>query len=575
MLDQRLLREIKDDRAYFVIMIVNGFFHLLWAVFTAFLLAYVINAVFIEKAALSLQIPALIGLFALILSKGTVTFFLQKYFKFAANREKNDLLLGAAADLLKRGPLGSKKESSGGIVSSWVEAADRIEPYYAEYLPQFFSLAVTVPLLLVIAFTQDWISALIMLATGPLLPFFLYLIGMKSREANQDRLHSLSALGDSMMDFLNGVRTLKIYHGVKEYRRLIIKNSELFRVKTMQVLRIAFLSAFVLEFAATISTAIIAVSLGLRLMYGTLDFFTAFFILLITPDYYKAIRGFGAKFHTAMGAKAAADVLCRPSAPGGREAPLATDFPFTRRDSIEIRAKHLSYQYQESKTEALHDVTLHLKPGQTTAVVGKSGAGKSTLAYALLGFIKTKGEIFFNDVKINGFAPEQVRNLIAYIPQKPHIFADTLRNNLRHAKNDASDEELREALKKASLGGFLCRLPDGLDTVLSETGASISVGEAQRLAIARAYLKQCPIVIMDETASGLDEETEHQLRETFTALFKEKTVFLIAHRLETVEAADMIYVLESGLLKEAGSHRELMAAHGVYRALVEVWEVSS
>jgi len=404
------------------------------------------------------------------------------------------------------------------------------------------------------------------------------LVGMQSKEANQKRLKRLLELGDSMLDFLNGIRTLKIFHGVESYRTIIEKNSDEFRKETMQVLKIAFLSAFVLEFAATISTALIAVSLGLRLLYRNMDFYPAFFILLITPDYYMAIRKFGAKFHTAMGAKAGADKLCTQEDGKDRE---KADFekkpqiPLGNTAYIDIHLKNISYQYAQGKNQALKDITMTIENRKITALVGKSGSGKSTLSYLLMQYIKGEGEIDFNLHKLNKYDTPSIQKLIAYIPQRPYIFQDTLKNNLSIAKKDATREELMEVLKKSALTEFVKKLPQGMDTMLTEIGESISIGEAQRIAFARAYLKNAPIIVMDEITSALDEENEKLVKETFETLCKEKTVFVIAHRLETVKNAHKIYVMEEGSIKESGTHESLLLENGIYKELVETWGESN
>ncbi len=575
MLDQRLIKEVKQNKIYLIIMVVNGFASFVFSFATALLIMDIVDALFLKKMTIHEKTSDFIALVLVLLCKSIVTYFIQRYFKINANILKNKILLKAVNGLLKQGPIATGGESSGGVVTSWSEAADHIEPFYAEYLPQFFALLVTVPLLLVIAFCYDWISACIMLVTGPLLPFFLALIGIQSREANKERLSSLSKLGDSMLDFLNGIRTLKLFNGEREYREIIVKNSEKFRVQTMQVLKIAFLSAFVLEFAATISTAMIAVSLGIRLLYGKIEFDTAFLILLITPDYYMAIRKFGAKFHTAMGAKAAADTLYSKDVKEkeNQDKVNQENIPIccNGNTTIEVWIKDLSYQYKESDRKALDHLSLRIAPGNITALVGKSGAGKSTLAFALMRFIHTEGAIFFNQIDISRYKEKSIRSLISYIPQKPHIFQDTLRKNLQHSKPDATDEECLDALEKAALLPFARNLPEGLDTILTEVGTSISAGEAQRLAFARAYLKDSPIVIMDETTSALDAENEKLLSLTFRELYKSKTVLIIAHRLETVKHADTIYVLEHGRVTESGNHDSLIATRGPYWDLVNTW----
>ena len=604
MLDKRLMLEIKGNKTYYAVMLMNGLLSLLFSYLTAFFIANIINDIFIRRTSFYKQYLLFAGFLALLLIKTIVTFFFHRYFRRFAHGKKNEILLKSVEDLLRRGPVTSRGDASGGIITSWCDASDQIEPFYSQYLPQFFVLAVTVPLFLCISLYYDGVSALIMLVTGPLLPFFMSLIGRQSKEANQKRLAGLSRLGDSMLDLLNGIRTLKLYHGIQSYRQLIVRQSEEFRRLTMEVLRIAFLSSFVLELAATISTAMIAVSLGIRLLQGTILFYPAFFILLLTPDYYMGIRKFGARFHTAMGAKAAADSLYQyrdhqeetearilyqhPDHQVETKAGIKDQYPVNQvcqgseeeklllipNQPVTITVEHLFFHYPNSNNQVLKDLSLRVESGRVTAIIGKSGAGKSTLSYALMKFINYEGSVYFNHIDVSRVKPESLRSMIAYLPQKPYLFHDTLRNNLLMARQNATEEELIEALEKAALTDFVRSLPQGMDTKIFETGANISVGEAQRLAFARAYLKNCPVILMDESTSALDAENERLIREGFQALARNKTVIVIAHRLETVKHADIIYVLEDGSMKEAGTHEELLSVPGRYRQLVEAGVVT-
>lgn len=571
MLDKRLMEEIKQNKPYKRVMILYGLFHFLFAILLAYLLADVINAVFMQKESFQKQIIKLVCFFVALMIRMILAYFFQSYFKKVAVDMKNKILMRAVHALFESGPIKAREQGSGGMVSSWLEAGEDIEPFYGEYLPQFFSLVITVPLLLIVAFVVDPISGAIMLVTGPLLPFFLSLIGMRSKEENEKRLAKLEALGDGMLDFLNGVRTLKIFHGVESYRSVIETTSDEFRKQTMQVLKIAFLSAFVLEFAATISTALIAVSLGLRLIYAKMFFFPAFFILLITPDYYMAIRKFGAKFHTAMGAKAGANKIYAliPKEQQEEKPPI----PLQKEANIDIRIKDSSYQYANSTKPALDHVSLDLNHGKLTALVGKSGSGKSTLSYLLMRYIEAEGEVTFNEYPLKAYERKSILNLISYIPQKPYIFQDTLYNNITMTTKPVSEDKINEAIDKAALTAFVKRLPKGLDTMLTEIGESISIGEAQRIAFARAYLKNAPILILDESTSALDSDNEAFVKQSFEALKKDKTVFVIAHRLATVEHADVIYVMDQGKIVEKGTHETLQKKqNGMYRELIQIWE---
>ncbi len=573
MFEKRLFREVSGETAYLLRMALNGLVSFLISFSVAFTMSEAVSNLFIRKQTFAKQVPWFAALGCALLLRAVSTAFFSRSFRLVAERKKNDLLLRATGGIMARGPAAGGGETSGALAMSVFESADKIELYYSEYLPQFFVLAVSLPLLLAAVFCRDAVTGLIMLVTGPLLPFFLSLVGAQSKKANGKRLESLKRLSGSMLDFLSGAKTLKIFGAAKSYREKVAQNSENFRKMTMEVLRISFLSAFVLELAATLSIAMIAVSLGLRLMAGRMAFSGAFFALLISPDYYYAIRKFGAKFHTAMAASAAVKVLfpyidTRPAGPAGER-----EQPEPAGGGLEVDVSELRYTYPGAAREALSGLSLRLRVGQVTAVVGKSGSGKTTLSYLLMRFIDPdEGRILVNGEDIRAVSPDSLRRSIAYIPQKPYVFHDTLRGNLLLAKPAAEDAELLAALEKAALLPFFKNLPQGLDTVLSENGGNISSGEAQRLSFARAYLKDCPLLLMDEATSALDSHNQELIRQAFSELARGRTVLVIAHRLETVRNAGTIYVLENGRVAEAGTHRELTAAGGIYSALVSAWE---
>jgi ABC-type multidrug transport system fused ATPase/permease subunit len=284
-----------------------------------------------------------------------------------------------------------------------------------------------------------------------------------------------------------------------------------------------------------------------------------------------AIRKFGAKFHTAQGARAAADKLYYYNVKEKEENRVCDTLPLGGEDKIQVSFEQVSYQYEGSNKRALNDISASFEYGKLNAIVGVSGSGKSTLSYVLMRYLDAEGRISFNQYDISKYSAKNVRSLVAYIPQKPYIFQDTVRNNLLLSNSEAKEVDMNQAIEMAGLSKFIQELPNGLDTMLTEIGTNISVGEAQRIAFARAYLSGCPIIIMDETTSALDADNEAHLRETFETLFQEKTVVIIAHRLETVRNADTIFVMEEGSLVERGNHQELLSSNGIYKKLVETW----
>lgn len=596
MLDKRLSGEIQNKFPYLLGMVMNGFTSGITSFFQAFLIARLVEGVLVRKQAFGEQLPWMAGLLLVLGLKALAVFRFEKFFRETAGRIRVSMVKRYIGEMLHGGPLTPHPEnmqSTGSKAVTVCEAADSTEPYFYEYVPQLYNLFLSVPLILLSVLYFDRISFLIMLVTAPLLPLFLSLIGRASGSAGSRRMESFLRLGGSFLDILNGMKTLKLFGQSRAFRQKVYEKSEEFRKLTMEVLRISFLSAFVLELAATISTALIAVSLGLRLMYGHMGFFEAFLVLLLTPDYYMAIRKFGTKYHVAEAARSAADVIYRGtgkhmgeeteeaetgdeesvSGVEGWEGSAQKPGPGTSQVGIEVHFRDVCFSYPGTSVPALDVLNLDIPAGQITAVVGRSGSGKSTAANALMKFLRVdSGEIRVNGVELREWPEEILRKQIAYIPQKPFIFHGSFLENLRFSNPEATMEEVSDALEKAALEVTVKGLPEGLDTVLAEDSRSLSVGEIQRIAIARALLKEAPLVILDEATSGQDEGNQRLLQRAFENLRQERTLLVIAHRLETVRNADRIHVMDKGRVVESGTHEQLMESGGLYRELVEAWE---
>lgn len=573
MTDKRLFTELKKNKQFLLHLIANGLLSFVFSLTFAFLITSVIHDVFLDGQSMKGIVPRLIVLITAVAARAAVSYYYGLYFRKMATRIKNRLLSQYIDTLLDNGPVLTESKTTGGSSSLVVEAAEHIEPYYYDFMPAFFNLMISLPLILLTALYFDFVSCLIMLVTGPVLPFFLYLIGMESEKASHARLKDLTRLGGGLLDILTGLKTLKLYGQGQNARQKVGDMSEGFRKVTMQVLKISFLSAFVLELAATISTAIIAVTLGTRLLYDQIAFFNCFFILLLTPDYFMAIRRFGAKFHVAQNAKSAAALLMSETEVSICDT-LHIESPFPS-EIKEVRFDQLTYSYGRS-IPALQNLTLRLRPGEMTAVVGKSGSGKSTVANILLKLIDPdSGCVNINGTDLKHIDTSDLRKNVSYVPQRPFIFKDTLRNNITLPKPNATPEELDAAIRDALLTALVDSLPEGLETRITDMGLNLSTGERQRIAIARAILKGAPVVIVDEAVSAQDKDNELLLTKAFERLSREKTVLVIAHRLETVKSADRIYMLDLGTVVEEGLHEALMALNGQYSELVRTWEASS
>lgn len=572
---RRLLALTRESRLALLLTVVSGFLAGLLSIWQAWLLSNTIHNVFIKEQMLD-QVWNLLRLLLLVIAgRSLLTWLNEIWANHLAVRVKTDLRERLFAHIQALGPAFTRAERTGELTTAAVEGIEALDAYFSQYLPQLVITALVPLSILFFAFPIDLLSGVVMLVTAPLIPFFMILIGKGAEIVTKRQYESLSRLSAHFLDSLQGLTSLKIFGQAKAQVKNIEKSSEQFRDATMQVLRITFLSALALELLTTISTAVIAVEIGLRLLYAKMGFLQALFILILAPEFYLPLRMLGLRFHAGMNGTAAArriyEILDMKI---GEQQVARREKTGSQISSIKI--SHLSFTYPNDSTPALQDINLQIQAGQHVALVGHSGAGKSTLTNLLLGFVQpSSGNINAQFVGSGIHRPAQpathqpaLIEYIAWVPQKPYLFHDTIAANIRLGKPDASEEEVISAAQAAFLHDFIVSLPEGYQTVIGEGGARLSGGQAQRLALARAFLKNAPILILDEPTSSLDPETETLLEESTRQLMQGKTVITIAHRLNTIFQADLIVVLEKGRLIEQGKHRELIALEGVYARMV-------
>jgi ATP-binding cassette, subfamily C, bacterial CydD len=436
-------------------------------------------------------------------------------------RLRQDLVHG----LLRLGPDVSARSRAGEIVTTATHGVGMLDPLVARWVPAAASAAVVSPVLAVVVLALDPVSGLVIVLTGPLIVLLMWLIGTRTTEAADARWETLGRLGALLVDTVRVLPTLVAYRRARGAVGWLADVSEAYRVTTMRVLRTAFLSGFVLEFGATLATALVAVTIGVRLFEEHLEFHRALLVLLLTPEFFAPLRTLGAEHHARLEGGPAAqrvlELLDTSTRVAGRTAP-ATAVP-----DVDLRGVVLRYEGRR----VLAGVDLRLAPGSRTTLVGPSGAGKTSVARAILGLaVPDAGKILVDGVSLSLLDQDAWRARIAYVPERPWLSPGTVAENVRLGRADASDAEVAEALRLAGATAFVSGLPFGPDTPLGEDAALLSGGERLRIALARAFVKDAALVILDEPTSQLDPETEQAVLASVEQIAAGRTLLTITHR---------------------------------------------
>jgi ATP-binding cassette, subfamily C, bacterial CydD len=542
-LDPRLLRRARAARLLLATDTVIGLATALLVLLQATLLATIVARAF-RGASLDDVSGELILLVLVFAGRGLLAWGFEVAGRRAAWTVLSELRLALVERRLRAQPAALDGAESAEIAAAAVQGVDGLEAYFGRYLPQVV-LACLVPIaVLGWAAWIDLESALIMLVTLPLVPLFMWLIGRYTEERTRERWHALRLLSTHFLDVVRGLPTLRAFNRSRAQGESIVEVSERYRRATMGTLRLGFLSGSVLELAATLSVALVAVTVGVRLVSGGLGLQAGLTVLILAPELYAPLRQLGAQFHASADGLAVADrMLSLLEAPpavgaGGRlVAPNPAEAP--------VRFERVSFAYPSRPELVLDELDLELLPGETVALVGASGTGKSTVANLLLRFAEPiAGRVTVGGMDLAECRTDVWRGLIAWVPQRPTIFRGTVADNIRLGFPRASQDRTREAAMLAGADHFVRGLPSGYETLVGDGGRPLSAGERRRIALARAFLRDAPFVILDEPTADLDRVSADVVAEGVERLRPGRTVLLIAHRGELAHRADRIVSLD-------------------------------
>ena len=563
-------------RSWIMLSVALGLGGGLLLIVQARFLARIVHGAFIEGRGTEDLWPLFATLAGIIIVRSILGWARETAGFYAGAKIRQEMRQELLEHIITLGPGYTDRQSSGALASTALEHVEGLHDFYAFYLPQL-ALAVMIPAAIVaFIFPHSWAAGGLLLATAPLIPLFMILVGMGAESISQRHFQALSRMSAYFLDVLQGITTLKLFNRSKGAEETIARMSNDYRLKTMQVLRVAFLSSAVLEFFSCISIALVAVYLAMSYLgymsfglYGqSLNLAGGLFILLLAPDFYLPLRELGTHYHARAEAVGAAEEILKITSVSRRQT-LNGSTDWTNTDPLHIALEDVYLAFDGGQRPALQGISFEIREGEQLALVGASGAGKSTTLNLLLGFmLPDSGRILVNGVPLAEMTPDSWRRHIAWIAQHPALFQGTIKENILMGRPEASDAQIEQAAGNARVLDFARHLPGGLDTSVGEHGFGLSRGQAQRVALARAFLKDAPLLLLDEPTAGLDAENEALVIDALQSLARGRTVLMSTHRLTNIKQADRIMVIGNGRTIEQGTYAELTAAGGRFHRMV-------
>ena len=555
------------------VSILLGVFSGLLVIGQAWCLATLLQALIMAQVPREQLVPQFFLLAGFFLARALVN-ALRERSSFVCGQTVRQQIRQLVLDKLEAlGPVRVRGKPAGSWASIVLEQIEDMQDYYARYLPQM-ALAGLIPLLILVTiFPLNWAAGLILLCTAPLIPLFMALAGMGAADANRRNFLALGRLSGNFLDRLRGLETIRLFHRGAQEIDLIDASTGEFRQRTMEVLRLAFLSSAVLEFFAAVSIALVAVYFGFsylgELQFGShglgVTLFAGFLVLILAPEFFQPLRDLGSYYHAKAQAVGAAEALLTLLSAEG-ELPAGTKL-IDSNQPVSIQAESLRILAPTGEVLA-GPLDFTIECGQRIAIVGHSGAGKSSLINLLLGFLPYTGSIRINTQELAELSPASWRKLIAWVGQNPHLPEPTILDNLRLGHPDASMQAVQRVMDQAYVSEFIAALPEGVHTLVGEHAARLSVGQAQRIAVARALLDPCQLLLLDEPAASLDAHSEERVMAALAQAARQQTTLLVTHQLDEVLDYDQVWVMEKGRIIEQGTYSTLKQQGGAFARLL-------
>ncbi|SJN56677.1 cysteine/glutathione ABC transporter permease/ATP-binding protein CydD [Vibrio ruber] len=571
-LNHWLRQQSKLAKRWLMLAVGLGVLSSIFLLFQAALLASILHQLIIEQTPKTDLIPHFLGLAALIAVRAGLSWG-REIAGFKCGEQIRIYIRQLILDKLREmGPAYIKGKPAGSWATLVLEQVENMHDFFARYLPQM-SLSVMIPFVILVAvFPVNWAAGLIFLLTAPLVPLFMALVGIKAAEAAQKNFKALQRLSGHFYDRLQAMTTIRMFDRTQAEAEHLRAASEVFRMRTMDVLRIAFLSSAVLEFFTSVSIALTAVYFGFSFI-GELNFgyygaeitlFTGLFVLILAPEFYQPLRDLGTFYHAKQQAVGAAESIVEFLQIDVNEVKSGTQ-PVPTPEEITIEADGLEVISPEGK-RLVGPVSFRLNSHETTALVGPSGAGKTSLVQAILGFMPYRGKLLINGVDLHDLSHEDWRQLISWVGQNPLLVHGTIRDNVTLSKRQITDEQLENALKDSFAADFVEN--HGLDYLISDRSGGLSVGQAQRLALARAMLQNGSFWLLDEPTASLDARSEQLVMQGLAKQIHQHTTLLVTHQLAQLQSVDNILVMQDGRIVQSGHYQTLSHEEGLFKSML-------